>query len=236
MSDELEHLEHCWMEAVRARELETLDRLLAPEFTLTTGRAGAEVRTRDEYLRVTRDEYVLESFAFDELETDLYGDTAVVRSRYRQSGRMGGADRTQAFRLTDVWVRRDGRWLAASRHATPLEAERAPRAVAAAWFDAFAEGEPEAARPLLAADGVVHAADADLHGFDEALAWFQRRGALGGSDFSYRLDELLAGEHHAVALLTLSEGRREWRQVAVYRVEEGRIAEAWLYEDEPAAG
>ena len=224
------------MDAVRRRDIDALERLLAPGFTLTTGRPGAEVRSRGEYLRSTREEYVVDDFEFEELAVDDYGDAAVVHSRYRQDGRLGSTDRSQPFRMTDVWVRRGGRWQAVARHATPLEREDGPRAVVQVWFDAFAAGELDAARTLLASDGVVHAHGAALRGFDEVLAWLERRGALGGASLSYRLDELLGGSRHAVALLTLSDGERRWPQVAVYRVEEGRIAEVWLYEDEQERG
>ena len=108
------------MEAVRARDRATLERLLAAEFTLTTGRPGAEVRSRSEYLAVTEEHYVVESFSFDELDVLVHGEGAVVRSRYRQVGRMGEQDRSQPFLMTDVWFRRDGRWQAVARHVTPL--------------------------------------------------------------------------------------------------------------------
>jgi Domain of unknown function (DUF4440) len=118
--DELIELEHRWMEAVRDRDIDFLERLLAPEFTLTTGRPGAEVRNREEWLAVTRDTYVIEEFGFDELYVDVYPGTAVVRSKYHQRGRMGDADRTQPFLMTDVFIRRDDGWVAVTRHLTPL--------------------------------------------------------------------------------------------------------------------
>ena len=120
VEEELARLEHVWMEAVRARDLPALEPLLGAEFTLTTGRPGAEVRSRAEYLEVTRDHYVLEEFCFDDLVVHVHGDAAVVRSRYRQVGRMGEEDRTQPFLMTDVWFRRDGRWQAVARHVSPL--------------------------------------------------------------------------------------------------------------------
>ena len=116
----LSQLEHQWLDAVRERDLERLERLLGEEFTLTTGRAGNEVRSRQEDLEITRDRYVLESFEFEELEVVPYGHVALVRSRYRQTGSMDGEDRSQAFLMTDVWVRRGGRWQAVTRHASPL--------------------------------------------------------------------------------------------------------------------
>jgi catechol 2,3-dioxygenase-like lactoylglutathione lyase family enzyme/ketosteroid isomerase-like protein len=122
--DELARLEHAWMEAVQRRDLTFLERLLGEEFTLTTGRPGAEVRGRREYLDVTRDLYVIDEFAFDELAAHVHGDAAFVRSRYRQRGRMGEEDRTQTFLMTDVFFKRDDRWQAVARHIGPLPAPR----------------------------------------------------------------------------------------------------------------
>jgi ketosteroid isomerase-like protein len=118
---ELSQLEHDFMDAVRRRDMAFLERALGEEFTLTTGRPGAEVRARSEWLDVTRERYVIESFAFEELSVHAYGTVGVVRSRYRQAGRMGELDRTAAYRMTDVWVRRDGRWQLVARHSTALE-------------------------------------------------------------------------------------------------------------------
>jgi Domain of unknown function (DUF4440) len=109
-----------FMEAVRDRELEWLEEHLGPEFTLTTGRPGAPVRGRDEWLEVTRDRYVIDEFGFDELEVIDLGSVGVVRSRYRQRGSMDGEDRTQTFLMTDVWAERDGRPQLVTRHVSPL--------------------------------------------------------------------------------------------------------------------
>jgi hypothetical protein len=78
------------------------------------------VRDRAEWLAVTAERYVIEEFAFEELETLDLGGVGVVRSRYRQRGAMDGEDRTQAFLMTDVWVERDGRPQLVTRHVSPL--------------------------------------------------------------------------------------------------------------------
>jgi ketosteroid isomerase-like protein len=116
----LGRLERRLMEAVRARDLEFLERHLGEEFTLTTGRLGAEVRDRREWLDITLGRYVIDSFEFSEVEVHSYGHVAVVRSRYRQSGRLDERDRSTHYLMTDVWVRRKGRWQLVTRHATPL--------------------------------------------------------------------------------------------------------------------
>ena len=121
VEEEIAQLQRDWAGAVQRRDLEALDRLLGEEFTLATGRKGAEVRARREYLDVTHDSYEVDDWAYEEMVVRVYGDAAVVRSRYRQTGRMGGADRTGAYLMTDVWVRRDGRWQAVTRHLSPLE-------------------------------------------------------------------------------------------------------------------
>jgi ketosteroid isomerase-like protein len=118
---QIERLERRWMDAVRDRDMEFLDRLLGEEFTLTTGRPGAPVRTREEWLQITRDRYSIEQYEFDRLDVFPYGHVALARSRYRQRGAMDGEDRSQAFLMTDVFVRRDGRWRAVTRHISPLD-------------------------------------------------------------------------------------------------------------------
>ena len=51
----------------------------------------------------------------------MYGNTAVVVSRYRQTARSDGQDVSARLHMTDVWIRRDGRWQIVRRHATITE-------------------------------------------------------------------------------------------------------------------
>jgi len=118
--DELAELLHDWARAVQNRELAFLEALLAPEFTLTTGRPGAEVRTREQYLALTRDKYEVDSFEFDDIVVQNYKRFAVVRSRYTQTGRMGDEARQGTYLMTDAFVKQSGRWRAVARHITPL--------------------------------------------------------------------------------------------------------------------
>ncbi len=117
---EIEELLRRWAHAVEHRELAFLEALLAPEFTLTTGRPSAPVRTREQYLAVTRDEYEVDSWEFDEIVVQHYGRFAVARSRYRQKGRMGDEARDAEYLITDALVKQSGRWRAVARHISPL--------------------------------------------------------------------------------------------------------------------
>ena len=118
--DEIGTLLHRWAEAVQKREMAFLEALLAPEFTLTTGRPQAPVRTREQYLAVTRDEYEVESWQFDDVVVQHYGRFAVARSRYTQNGRMGTETRDGSYLMTDAFVKQSGRWRAVARHVTPI--------------------------------------------------------------------------------------------------------------------
>ncbi len=118
---EIEALERELQSAVAARDVQTLERLLGHEFTLTTGRPGNEVRGRGEYLEITASRYVIAEYRFDELEViELGPGAAMVRSRYVQRGSMDGADRSQPFLMTDVWAHRPTGWQLVARHVSPL--------------------------------------------------------------------------------------------------------------------
>ncbi len=120
---EIEDLLRRWAQAVAEREMAFLEKLLTPEFTLTTGRPGAPVRTREQYLAITRDEYEVSSWEFEEIVVQHYGRFAVARSRYTQTGRMGGEPRDDTYLMTDAFVKQSGRWRAVARHVSPLAQE-----------------------------------------------------------------------------------------------------------------
>jgi ketosteroid isomerase-like protein len=120
---ELRALEERFMKAVAARDMATLEALVGRDFTLTTGRPGAEVRSREEWMRITSTSYVLEAFSFEELVVLVYPGCAIVRARYSQTGSMDGQRRDSTFRMTDVWVGEPGRWQLQARHAQPIEGD-----------------------------------------------------------------------------------------------------------------
>jgi ketosteroid isomerase-like protein len=113
---ELVELEHELAEAVRRHDTERLEQLLAAEFTLN-GAAG--VLDREAFLAAAAGPYRIEEFAYEELDPEVYGDTAVCVARYRQRARLDGRDLSGTMHVTDVWVRRDARWQIVRRHASP---------------------------------------------------------------------------------------------------------------------
>ena len=101
--------------AVQRHDRARLEELLAAEFTLN-GAAGE--LDREELLAAAEGPYEIDDFAYEEIDEEIYGDTAVLVSRYRQTGQLDGRDVSHRMNVTDIWVRRDGRWQIVRRHAT----------------------------------------------------------------------------------------------------------------------
>jgi ketosteroid isomerase-like protein len=113
-----------------------------------------------------------------------------------------------------------------------------------ALYQARARGNLETVRAILAADIVWHEPGPDspytgrLRGADAVLSMHAQAMVLTGGTFRLELHDVLANDDHAVALVNWSAergGRRlAGREVAIYHVREGRVAEAWFHPDDPA--
>jgi ketosteroid isomerase-like protein len=58
----------------------------------------------------------IEVFDKDDVKVRAYGETAVASYRLTVKGQNEGIEISQQFRVTDVWLRRAGRWQVVSRH------------------------------------------------------------------------------------------------------------------------
>jgi hypothetical protein len=114
---ELRALEREWMEAWRRRDRATCERLLAPDFLLTSAR-GVLIPRLD-WLENAMGAFVCEAFEWLELRVRLLTpDVALVHARAQQRARVAEHDWSGVFLLTDTWVRRAGQWQVVSRHGT----------------------------------------------------------------------------------------------------------------------
>jgi hypothetical protein len=118
VSHELVELAHDLARAVSEHDLARLDQLLAAEFTLQ-GAAGQ--LDRIEFLEAAAGPYEIDEFAYEQIDPEIYGNTAVLVSRYSQVARFEGRDLTHRMHVTDIWTRRDARWQVVRRHATIAE-------------------------------------------------------------------------------------------------------------------
>ena len=119
VAHELVELSHDLARAVAEHDVGALERMLAAEFTLQ-GAAGQ--LDREEFLAAAGGPYEIDEFAYEEIDPEIYGDTAVLVSRYSQVARFDGRDLSRRMNVTDIWTRRDGRWQIVRRHATLCDA------------------------------------------------------------------------------------------------------------------
>jgi ketosteroid isomerase-like protein len=90
--------------------------LLADDWSVT--HIDAQVITKDQALEMCRTGPSVTP-AVDQLAVRSYGDTAIVTGRTKATV-SGAAPQTVTLRFTDVFVRRDGRWIAVASQATRL--------------------------------------------------------------------------------------------------------------------
>ena len=64
--------------------------------------------------------YHIISFAYQSMDIDVFGDTAVIHARYSQIANYDAVDLSHGYRLTDVWARNGGRWQVVARHSSIL--------------------------------------------------------------------------------------------------------------------
>ena len=117
---ELVKLEEEWMSAMQSRDMDRLEELVAPGFRFTAIHLYPEPMTREQWMGAAREGYTITSFAFEDMQVDVFGDTAVIHSRFSQLASWDQNNLSNVFRLTDVWSRGDKGWQVVARHSSIL--------------------------------------------------------------------------------------------------------------------
>lgn len=109
------------------------------------------------------------------------------------------------------------------------------------FYEARALDDFESIRSILSDDVVWREPDVgsehtgDLHGAEAVLAMIREAQSLAEGTFGLAPREIAANGEHAVAMIDWSatrEGRRlEGKEVAVYRIRDGKIVEASFHQD-----
>src|SRR3954468_20775877 len=108
------------MAAMEAPDMERLEELVARGFRFTAIHLYPEPMSRDQWMGAAREGYSITSFAFENMEIDVFGDTAVIHSRYSQIAMWDNNNLSNMFRLTDVWARGFNGWQVVARHSSIL--------------------------------------------------------------------------------------------------------------------
>ncbi|HEX6025486.1 MAG TPA: nuclear transport factor 2 family protein [Solirubrobacter sp.] len=117
---ELAQLEEEWMSAMQARDMDRLEELVADGFRFTAIHLNPEPMSREQWMGAAREGYTITSFAFESMDIDLFGDTAVIHARYSQVASYEATNLSNVFRLTDVWSRGVNGWQVVARHSSIL--------------------------------------------------------------------------------------------------------------------
>jgi ketosteroid isomerase-like protein len=112
---ELIALENAWAKAYLDRDVKTLDRLEADDW-LYTSADGKLISKAQDIADVSSGTYQATEFKMSDLKVRVYGDTAVITGRQTEVATMSGKDASDQFRITDVWLKRNGQWGCIASH------------------------------------------------------------------------------------------------------------------------
>lgn len=108
-----------WMAAAFRSDFEAAARFLAPEFTMVTNRGS--LIDRDQWCTNLSRRVTAVSGGFVESQVQVYGEVALMLSRWQMQATFDGRDWSDDTYITDVWVRRDGDWQVLRRHSTTVD-------------------------------------------------------------------------------------------------------------------
>jgi ketosteroid isomerase-like protein len=115
-------VETAWNDAIVRKDTAAVARILAPDFVYVT--PDGQVVERALLLRAIADPLGrMEPFTTRDVVVRRHGDAVVVTGWFRQAGTADGQPYASFVRYTDVYVRKDGRWIAVSAHASRLPRE-----------------------------------------------------------------------------------------------------------------
>jgi hypothetical protein len=108
-------LNDLYIQSVVRSDAAQFDAILAPDFLCS--HADGTIADKTEFLQQIRANAPLESMDIDDVRIRVLGGTAIIHGRTRFARRDG---QRGVGRYTDVWAKRNGKWLAVSAHVTRL--------------------------------------------------------------------------------------------------------------------
>lgn len=112
-ADTLVGLNRDYIQSVQHGDVRRFDEILAHDFMCSN--PDGSLVDREGFLEQTAKPVTIASLEAHDVNVRLLGDIAIIHARTTYTQPDG---QTCAGRYTDVWARRDGRWLAVSAHVT----------------------------------------------------------------------------------------------------------------------
>ena len=113
-------LEEAWVNAILAKNVKVLDRLLADDFVGVSPN-GAPYSKKEAIADIQSGFYSVESMKMDNLKVRIVGDVAIATYYQNEKSKFGNEDSTGRYIFTDVWLNRSDDWQVIASHGTPVE-------------------------------------------------------------------------------------------------------------------
>ena len=110
--------EQQWAEAFKNRDKDALTRILDDRFVFTDDKG--HVFSKTEYIDAAMQAIKVESYNLDDMTVRVFGETGMVAGRWDGKLTIEGKDASGAFRYTDTFVKRLGRWRAVASQETRM--------------------------------------------------------------------------------------------------------------------
>ena len=106
-------------------DVDALDRIYADDIMVTApiGICVDKPAVMNE-VRLAADKAKIEKYDKNDLKVRAYGDTAVTSYRMAATARFEETELKRVFCITNVWLKRQGRWQIVARHTANLEKEQ----------------------------------------------------------------------------------------------------------------
>ena len=122
LKEQFTELEKRFSEAVMSRDPARAKAMQTDTYFLSVGVKGKPllIVPQEDWLKNLKN-YVVESYAIDDLHVHVYGKVAVVSMLYTQQAKVAQKDRSAQIYLTDIWVQDDTGWRITERHSSRPE-------------------------------------------------------------------------------------------------------------------
>jgi ketosteroid isomerase-like protein len=114
-------MERDWAAALLKRDVATIERIVADDFIGLDGDGGTTFTKASHLEEVKTGVATWESANVDNIKVRVFGDTAVVTVLQTQKSKYKGKDNSGRYPITDIFVRRNGKWQIVAEHLNTIK-------------------------------------------------------------------------------------------------------------------
>ncbi|MHC1765801.1 MAG: nuclear transport factor 2 family protein [Verrucomicrobiia bacterium] len=112
--EEIINMEKQFKRAIMQRDLDAFALVVADDYV---GSSGEDTWNKEQLMDSIRSGgYLLKALDYHELKARVYGDAAILTCRGTYNEQSGAEESTQEYRVTETWLKRDGRWQVVAFH------------------------------------------------------------------------------------------------------------------------